>query len=122
MVGANDGNEPVGTLPQRVRRDFSGVGYGEAMRRAREIVPILRERAEQDFEQVPLTAREDANVTIRPRSTGVYEVSPYPFAASAAEFAFAGRRIEPGQYQKGGGWPSVLRQSPTQWERFRLVG
>jgi hypothetical protein len=80
------------------------------------------ERAEQEFEHVPLNAREDANVTIRPRSTGVYEVSPYPFAASAAEFAFAGRLIEPGQYQKGGGWPSVLRQSPTQWERFRLVG
>lgn len=80
------------------------------------------ERTEQEFEHVPLNAGEDANVTIRPRSSGVYEVSPYPFAASAAEFAFAGRLIEPGQYQKGGGWPSVLRQSPTQWERFRLVG
>ena len=81
-----------------------------------------RERTEQEFEHVPLNTGEDANVTIRPRSTGVYEVSPYPFAANAAEFAFAGRLIEPSQYQKGGGWPSALRQSPTQWERFRLVG
>src|SRR3954451_21177450 len=30
---------PVGTLPQAMRRDFSGVTYDEAMRRAREIVP-----------------------------------------------------------------------------------
>ena len=59
MVGANDGNEPVGTLPQRVRRDFSGVGYGEAMRRAREIVPILRERARQTSGRVAI-ANSDA--------------------------------------------------------------
>ena len=56
MAGASDLNEPVGTLPQRVRRDFSGVGYGEAMRRAREIVPILRERAQR---------AEDARMLIR---------------------------------------------------------
>ena len=36
----------VGTLPQPVRRDFSSVGSEEAMRRAREIVPLLRERAQ----------------------------------------------------------------------------
>ena len=40
----NSGDTP-GTLPQSVRRDFSRIGYGEAMRRAREIVPLLRERA-----------------------------------------------------------------------------
>src|SRR5262249_57550799 len=62
-------------------------------------------RTAQEFEHVPLNAAEDANVTIRPRSTGVYEVSPYPFAANAAEFAFAGRLIEPGHYQKACGWP-----------------
>jgi hypothetical protein len=48
-------------------------------------------------------------------------VSPYPFAANAAEFAFAGRLIEPGQHQHGAGWPSVLRGAATQWESFRLV-
>src|SRR5262249_17213655 len=77
------------------------------------------ERDAQEFEHVPLNARQDVSVTIRPRAAGVYEVSPYPFAANAGEFAFAGRFIEP--RQKGGGWPSVLRQSPTRWESFRLV-
>jgi hypothetical protein len=70
---------------------------------------------------VPVNVREDVNVTIRPRQPGVYEVSPYPFAANAAEFAFAGRLIEPGQHQDSAGWPSVLRGAPTQWENFRLV-
>jgi Protein of unknown function (DUF3891) len=79
------------------------------------------ERAEQAFEHVPVNAREDVNVIIRPRQPGVYEVSPYPFAANAAEFAFAGRPIEPRQHQEGAGWPSVLRAAPTQWESFRLV-
>ena len=37
----------VGTLPQAVRRDFSAVEYDEALRRARKIVPILRERAQE---------------------------------------------------------------------------
>jgi hypothetical protein len=79
------------------------------------------QRAEQAFEHVPANAREDVNVTIRPRQPGIYEVSPYPFAANAAEFAFAGRPIEPRQHQDGAGWPSVLRGAPTQWESFRLV-
>lgn len=46
----------VGTLPQSVMRDFRGVGYEEAMRRARQIVPILRERAQR---------AEDARMFIR---------------------------------------------------------
>ena len=45
----------VGTLPQTARRDFSAVGYDEAMRRARALVPVLRERAQ---------AAEDARVLI----------------------------------------------------------
>jgi Protein of unknown function (DUF3891) len=79
------------------------------------------QRAEQAFEHVPVNARQDTNVTIRPRQPGVYEVSPYPFAANDAEFAFGGRLIEPRQHQDGAGWPSVLRGAPTQWESFRLV-
>jgi len=41
------GEAAVGTLPQATRRDFSSVDYDEAMRRARAIVPTLRERAQQ---------------------------------------------------------------------------
>jgi hypothetical protein len=79
------------------------------------------ERGEQTFEHVPLNAREDASVTVRPREPGVYELSPYPFAATGAEFAFAGRPVEPRLHETNGGWPAVLRATPTQWERFRLV-
>jgi len=76
-------------------------------------------RTEQIFPHVPLDAHEDTNVTIRPRGTGIYELSPYPFAAEGAEFAFAGRPITPGPHD--GGWTSVLRETPTQWERFCFV-
>ncbi len=79
------------------------------------------QRAAQEFEHVPVNARQDVNVTIRPRAAGICEVSPYPFAANAAEFAFAGRLIEPRQHQNGTAWSSVLRASPTRWENFRLV-
>ena len=70
MVGASEHSEPVGTLPQRVRRDFSGVGYGEAMRRAREIVPILRERAQR---------AEDARMLIRDNEQLLHESGLFRF-------------------------------------------
>src|SRR2546421_2126337 len=70
MVRAREPSEPVGTLPQRVRRDFSGVGYGEAMRRAREIVPILRERAQR---------AEDARMLIRENEQLLHETGLFRF-------------------------------------------
>jgi hypothetical protein len=79
------------------------------------------ERREARFEHVPLSPTEDAAVTVRPRAAGVYEVTPYPFAADDAEFAFAGRPIAPGQGDAAGSWASALAASPTVWERFRLV-
>src|SRR6516165_5643824 len=79
------------------------------------------QRGEQTFGHVPLDAERDSSVTIRPREPGVYALSPFPFAADGAEFAFAGRLIEPGQHEAPGGWPSVLRHAPTRWENFRLV-
>src|SRR4029450_3586016 len=48
---------PVGTLPQALGRDFSTVAYDEAMRRARELVPLLRERA-QRAEDARMLTRE----------------------------------------------------------------
>jgi Protein of unknown function (DUF3891) len=79
------------------------------------------QRAPLEFEHVPLNAEKDVSITIQPREDGVYALSPYPFAAVGAEFAFAGRPISPGQDQKEGGWWHVLQRSPTQWEFFRLV-
>jgi 3-hydroxy-9,10-secoandrosta-1,3,5(10)-triene-9,17-dione monooxygenase len=70
MAGAGDQGHPVGTLPQPVRRDFSGVDYGEAMRRAREIVPILRERAQKS---------EDARMLIRENEQLLHESGLFRF-------------------------------------------
>src|SRR5262245_37258976 len=63
------GNAP-GTLPQPLRRDFSGVGYEEAMRRAREIVPLLRERA---------PAAEDARMLTRDTEQLLHESGLFRF-------------------------------------------
>jgi 3-hydroxy-9,10-secoandrosta-1,3,5(10)-triene-9,17-dione monooxygenase len=60
----------VGTLPQPVRRDFSGIDYGEAMRRAREIVPILRGRAQK---------AEDARMLIRENEQLLHESGLFRF-------------------------------------------
>ena len=79
------------------------------------------ERVEQSFEHVPLNAQQDVTVIIRPHGTGVYALSPYPFASSGAEFAFGGRPIKPGQHVAGGGWAQALRKVPTEWERFLLT-
>ena len=65
-----DPSDPVGTLPQTVRRDFSAVGYGEALRRARELVPILRERAQQS---------EDARMLIRANEQLLHESGLFRF-------------------------------------------
>lgn len=54
----------VGTLPQTERRDFSGVGYDEAMRRARSCVPMLKERAQ---------ATEEARVLLRENEQRLHE-------------------------------------------------
>jgi hypothetical protein len=79
------------------------------------------ERGEVLFEHVPMDAGEDVTVRVRPRGRDVYELSPFPFAAEGAEYAFAGRVISPGQHEREGGWTAVLARAPTVWERFRLV-
>ena len=53
------------------------------------------ERRQQTFENVPLNAHNDTAVTITPQAEGVYALSPFPFAPTQAEFAFAGRRLGP---------------------------
>ena len=63
-------SEAVGTLPQRVRRDFSDVDYDEAMRRARGMVPILSERAQR---------AEDARMLIRDNEQLLHESGLFRF-------------------------------------------
>ena len=65
----NDAANLVGTLPQP-RRDFSSVSYDEAMRRARDIVPVLRERAQ---------ASEDARVLTRENEQLLHEAGLFRF-------------------------------------------
>jgi len=60
----------VGTLPQAERRDFSNIGYDEAMRRARRIVPVLRERAQKC---------EDARMLLRENEQLLHETGLFRF-------------------------------------------
>ena len=70
LAGPSDRSDVVGTLPQTERRDFSAVGYAEAMRRAREIVPILRERAARS---------EDARMLLRENEQLLHESGLFRF-------------------------------------------
>jgi 3-hydroxy-9,10-secoandrosta-1,3,5(10)-triene-9,17-dione monooxygenase len=70
MAGPSDRSDVVGTLPQTVRRDFSAIGYAEAVRRARAIVPILRERAAR---------AEDARMLLRENEQLLHESGLFRF-------------------------------------------
>ena len=68
-----------------------------------------------------MSTQKDVTITIRPAGNNVYTLSPFPFAFSGGEFAFGGRHIAPVHGGGNGGWPAVLRQTPTVWENLRLV-
>src|SRR5262249_41249303 len=70
MAAPSERSEAAGTLPQKVRRDFSAVGADEAMRRAREIVPTLRECAQK---------AEDARMLIRENEQLLHETGLFRF-------------------------------------------
>ena len=76
-------------------------------------------RGETRFEHVPMNAREDATITLRPVQAGVYELSPYPFAQSPARFRFSGRYIEPAT--PGADWSAVFARAPLEWQEFTLI-
>jgi len=79
------------------------------------------QRSEQTFTHVPMGRDRDVTVTIYPKAPEIYAMSPFPFAADGAQFAFAGRSISSGQHEREGGWAGVLARAPTEWETFRLV-
>jgi 3-hydroxy-9,10-secoandrosta-1,3,5(10)-triene-9,17-dione monooxygenase len=70
MADASNLCGAAGTLRQAVRRDFSAVGYDEAMHRACEIVPMLRERAQ---------AAEDARGLTRETEQLLHETGLFRF-------------------------------------------
>lgn len=79
------------------------------------------ERIEQEFENVPMDAQHDVSIVIRPQGGNVYSLTPFPFAADGAEFAFGGRLVEPALGNQPGGWPAALKKAPTRWEYLRLA-
>src|SRR5215831_626140 len=82
MTSALDQTSTAGTLPQTTRRDFSGVSYERAMRLARDIVPILGERAQQS---------EDARVLLRETEQLLHEAGLFRFHQPKA---FGGMELE----------------------------
>ena len=92
-VGAKIGGtgNAAGTLPQPVRRDFSGIDYDEAMRRAREMVPILRERAQR---------AEDARMLIRENESGLFRFHQ-PKAFGGMELPFVAVVDIPAELARG---------------------
>jgi 3-hydroxy-9,10-secoandrosta-1,3,5(10)-triene-9,17-dione monooxygenase len=96
MAGAHSASHPVGTLPQAVRRDFSAVGYDEAMRRAREIVPTLRARA-KDAEDARLLIRENEQLL---HESGLFRFHQ-PKAFGGMELAFVAVVDIPAELARG---------------------
>ena len=75
--------EHLGTLPQSERRSFNKVGYDEALARAREIVPILRERA-QRAEDARMLIRENEQLL---HETGLFRIhQPKSFGGMELDF------------------------------------
>jgi 3-hydroxy-9,10-secoandrosta-1,3,5(10)-triene-9,17-dione monooxygenase len=70
MQGVTEPINRMGTLAQPVRRDFSRVSYAEAMARARELVPVLRERAQRT---------EDARMLIHANEQLLHETGLFRF-------------------------------------------
>jgi len=82
MAISSDRSNTVGTLAQTTRRDFSGVDYEEAMRRARAIVPVVRERAQRS---------EDARGLLRENEQLLHETGLFRFHQPKA---FGGMELE----------------------------
>ena len=64
------GTGSIGTLPQQERRDFSAVGYGEAMRRASALVPTFHARAQE---------AEDSRGLLRENEQALHEAGLFRF-------------------------------------------
>ena len=77
-------------------------------------------RSEARFEHVPMTARQDATITVQPAGPGTYAVSPYPFNKSPAQFRFSGRYIQPAK-RGDTDWAEVFAEAPLEWQSFTLI-
>jgi 3-hydroxy-9,10-secoandrosta-1,3,5(10)-triene-9,17-dione monooxygenase len=83
MTGPSQDGQTIGTLPQPLRRNFADIGYAEAMRRAREIVPLLRGRA-QKAETARMLIRENEQLL---HETGLFRfLQPRAFGGMELDF------------------------------------
>jgi hypothetical protein len=76
-------------------------------------------RGEAHFPHVPMNAREDTTITLRPVAPDTYALSPYPFNESSARMKFSGRHIQPSK-AKDVDWAAVFASAPLHWESFTL--
>lgn len=77
------------------------------------------ERGEDVFAHVPLDAKQDVGVSVRPGADGTYAFSPFPFLESGIEVSFQGRYLE----ARGTGETlgTLLAKQPIATQSLRLV-
>jgi len=78
-------------------------------------------RGTATFPRVPMSAKKDATITVRPIEPGVYAVSPYPFREDNAKFSFSGRYVKPLPKGTNGDFGAVLKSTPASRQEFTLV-
>jgi hypothetical protein len=79
------------------------------------------ERTEARFEHVPMNAREDATITVRPVGPASYALSPYPFNHSPARFEFSGRYIHASERGSDTDWAAIFASAPQERQSFTLT-
>src|SRR5438270_2182142 len=78
-------------------------------------------RGPATFPRVPMSAKKDVSITVRPIEPGVYAVSPYPFKEDKARFSFSGRYVKPLPKGTKGDFSAVLNSVPGSRQEFTLV-
>lgn len=76
-------------------------------------------RAESKFLHVPLSASEDATLTIRPVSYGTYALAPWPFNVERLTVSVPGRYLAP--LPEGADAQAALHRAPLTSQTYTLV-
>lgn len=78
-------------------------------------------RGETAFEHVPMNAREDATIRLRPIGAATYVLSPYPFNQDCVKVQFSGCYIEATMDGTEENWQAVFAEAPTEWQSLTLT-
>lgn len=79
------------------------------------------ERSPSEFQHVPMTATEDATVTVTPVDEETYRLDPYPFREEALSLSFEGRYLD-GVAGDDDALAAALAAASTQAQKVRFVG